>query len=204
MSKTQRSTRSTRPPNSPTRRGRVSPKRRDRRMVWIAAGVGLALVVALAVVLARRGQSGNVAGVQTFTLPAGHTTAPVTYPQTPPAGGTHNPVWQNCGAYSQPIQNENAVHSLEHGAAWITYRPDLPADQIQQLRDLVKNRSYTLLSPYPGLPAPVFASAWGAQLQVDNASDPRLAQFLTTYVLGKQAPEPGASCSGGTSAAAGG
>src|SRR6478752_5416657 len=41
-----------------------------------------------------------------------HTTDPVTYTESPPVGGSHNPVWQNCGYYAAPIHNENGVHSL--------------------------------------------------------------------------------------------
>lgn len=197
MTKTQRSNRLS---GNAARRGRATPKQRDRRIVWIAAGVGAVLVLVLVVVLARRGQPGSIAGIQTFSAAQGHSTAPVTYPQTPPVGGVHNPAWQNCGVYSQPVQNENAVHALEHGAVWITYQPDLSSEQVQQLRDTAQNRSYVLLSPYAGLPAPVVASAWGVQLQLDSASDSRLAQFIAQYVQGPQTPEPGASCSGGTSA----
>ncbi len=57
---------------------------------------------------------------------AQHLEEPVTYTENPPVGGVHNPVWQNCGYYAAPIPNETAVHSLEHGAIWITYQPDLP------------------------------------------------------------------------------
>src|SRR5262245_66498261 len=62
-----------------------------------------------------------------------HTTEDVTYPENPPAGGPHNPVWQNCGYYSEPIQDENGVHSLEHGAVWITYAPDLDRAAVHTL-----------------------------------------------------------------------
>jgi hypothetical protein len=47
----------------------------------------------------------------------------VDYPQSPPVGGPHNPIWQNCGFYSKPVRDEYAVHSMEHGAVWITYSP---------------------------------------------------------------------------------
>ncbi|MCP5096317.1 MAG: DUF3105 domain-containing protein, partial [Chloroflexi bacterium] len=49
----------------------------------------------------------------------------------------------------------NAVHSMEHGAVWITYQPDLPADEIIELQDLVRGQPFLLLSPYPDLRGPV-------------------------------------------------
>jgi hypothetical protein len=147
-----------------------------------------------------RAEPGEIAGVQEFgSLSRDHTEEPVTYPQTPPVGGAHHATWQTCGAYSQPVANNHAVHSLEHGAVWITYRPDLPAEQVEQLRGLVQGRGHALLSPYPDLPSPVVASAWGLQLKVDSAGDARLAQFLDKYERGRQTPEPGASCRGGIS-----
>ena len=53
---------------------------------------------------------------------------------------------------------ERLVHSLEHGAVWITYQPDLPAAQIDVLRQLARSDEYLIVSPYPGLPAPVVVS----------------------------------------------
>jgi Protein of unknown function (DUF3105) len=131
-----------------------------------------------------------------------HTTDPVTYDRTPPAGGAHNPVWQNCGIYEQPIPNEHGVHSLEHGTVWITYQPSLPAAQVAQLRQLVTthydgSQRYLLLSPYPGLRTPVVASAWGAQLALPSPTDPRLLQFVEHFQGGDQGGEQGAYCTGG-------
>jgi hypothetical protein len=161
----------------------------------------LAVLVAFVVVavLDVREQGGSTApnGVTSFKdLSRAHTDGPVDYPQTPPVGGPHNPVPQNCGFYSKPITNENAVHSMEHGAVWITYRPDLPRDQVEKIQSLAQ-KSYVLASPYPSLPAPVVASAWGKQLKLNSANDPRLEQFVSAYRQGPQTPEPGAACSGG-------
>ncbi len=63
------------------------------------------------------------------------------------------------------ISNENAVHSLEHGAVWITYRPDLPGGQVETLRDLAQGQTYILVSPYPDLPSPVTGLGVGQATQ---------------------------------------
>ena len=142
-------------------------------------------------------------GVEEFDVgPAGqHTQDTVDYEQDPPAGGAHNPVWQNDGFYEEPIRNENAVHTQEHGAVWIAYSPDLPQDQRDALREIVEGGECLLASPYPGLSGsstPVVASAWGAQVRLDGVEDPDLQRFIQGYRRGPQTPEPGAACSGGT------
>lgn len=112
----------------------------------------------------------------------------------PPAGGEHYNIWQNCGIYTEPIQTGNAIHSMEHGAVWITYQPDLPADEVATLQQLVRGETFILLSPYEGQESAVVITAWGLQLQVDSASDGRIQEFIDRYRLGPQTPELGASC----------
>lgn len=127
-----------------------------------------------------------------------HTGELVDYPQNPPVGGAHHPVWQNCGFYAEPIRNEHAVHSLEHGAIWITYRPNLPGKQVDALQKTVNSSTHLLASPFPNLPTPVVASAWGKQIRLENVHDPRLDIFIRAYRQGPQTPEPGAPCTSGT------
>lgn len=147
-------------------------------------------------------KTSKIAGVTFYKIPSRtHVAGPVTYSVVPPVGGQHNAAWLNCGIYTQAVPNENAVHDLEHGAVWITYQPSLPATQVTALTKLAKSYgpagSYVDLSPYPGLGSPVVASAWGVQLKVDSASDPRLKKFIDTYREGSQTPEPGSACTGG-------
>ncbi len=180
----------------------VRGERRWSLGALLVGGIVLAFLGAFVVVIVLdvREQAGSTApnGVTSYSnLSRSHTDEPVNYPQTPPVGGSHDPVWQNCGFYSKPVHNENAVHSLEHGAVWITYRPDLPGGQVETLRDLAQGQTYILVSPYPDLPSPVVASAWGKQLRLDSPSDSRLEQFVNTYRQGPQTPEPGAACTGG-------
>lgn len=142
-----------------------------------------------------RAETGEIRGLERFEdLSTQHVSGPVSYPQTPPVGGPHSPLWQNCGIYDEPIPNEQAVHSLEHGAVWITYLPTLAADEIDRLRQLAREQSHLLLSPYPDLPAPIVASAWGVQLKLDRADDARLSRFIGDFVNNPAAPEPGAPC----------
>jgi hypothetical protein len=177
--------------------------RRTYLIVGVVIVVFVAGFIALAVLDARQ-QSGAPDDVRTYDVgPAGkHTEGEVDYDQSPPVGGAHNPVWQNCGYYDKPIRDENAMHSLEHGAVWITYSPDLPQDQVDELRGIAESQSYVLVSPYPDLPSntPVVASAWGKQVGLSGADDPDLESFIQAYQQGPQTPEPGAVCTGGTSA----
>jgi Protein of unknown function (DUF3105) len=69
---------------------------------------------------------------------------------------------------------------------------------VQHLVSLVSGHPYVILSPYPGLPTLVAASAWGLQLKLQSANDPRIAEFIQKYAQGPQTSEPGAPCSGGT------
>jgi hypothetical protein len=137
-----------------------------------------------------------IAGVETFEVSsASHTDEPVDYPQDPPAGGPHFGSWQKCQVYDEPVQNEHAVHSQEHGAVWITYQPDLPDADRTVLEKLAEDQPYLLVSPYPGLEDKAVASAWGAQLRVDDVNDPRLQAFIDRYA--GNGPERGASCASG-------
>ena len=142
---------------------------------------------------------GEPAGTQTFTdLEQTHVDTPVDYPQTPPVGGPHNPVWQTCAFYDATIMTERGVHSMEHGAVWITYSPDLDAASIDTLKALQASGEEVLVSPFEGLPTPVVASAWGKQLQVESADDPALAQFVRYFDDGPQTPEKNTPCAQGT------
>jgi hypothetical protein len=176
----------------------AQPRRSYMTWVWIAAAV-VGVVILAWLGFSNLRQTADIAEIQYFSgLTAEHTTGTVKYAQIPPVGGDHSPTVLNCGIYDQPVPNENAVHSLEHGAVWVTYQPGLPQAEVDKLRQLVRGHSHLLLSPYPGLPKPVVASGWGVQLQLPGADDPRLARFLQKYEQGPQTPERGAECTGGT------
>ena len=129
-----------------------------------------------------------------------HVEGPLEYDRVPPLGGEHNPRWLACDVYDDPVPLELATHSIEHGAVWIAYAPDLPADQVEQLGELAgqseKTEEYVLVAPQDGLDSRVVAVTWGAAIESSSADDPRLEQFVEAYAGGGQGGEPGAPCRG--------
>lgn len=189
------------------RKTQAREARRKKAVVIAGGAVAVALVGSLVTVAliqdppTPRAEDIRVEGVQEFAnLGNAHVATPVTYDQSPPVGGDHAAAWLNCGEYSQPVPNENAVHALEHGAVWVTYDPAvINNDQVQVLRDELPD-NYTLLSPLTGTASPVMMSAWGTQVGIENVDDPRLKLFASKYLRSPKAPEPGAPCTGGIDA----
>jgi len=196
------------------RRAERSRERRNRVLTIAASVVVVAGLVVGGVVLvnSQSGKSDSAAGsdgkggssgdsghfttgsdgVRTWSgkLSRTHVTTKVSYPMHPPVGGNHNPVWLNCNGdvYPKPVQDENAVHALEHGAVWVTYTAKAPKADVDALAAKVKKTPYSLMSPYENQAAPLILSAWGHQVAVKSASDPEVDKFFATYVQGKQTP----------------
>ncbi|MGW0394523.1 DUF3105 domain-containing protein [Streptomyces sp. NPDC003042] len=194
---------------------RRADKARDRRNKIIAITASSAIVAGLigfgAWVLIDQKQKDKAAqealkapvnGEQTWdakNLGRNHVETPVKYEMNPPVGGDHHLRWMNCNGdvYKNPIPEVNAVHSLEHGAVWVTYNEKAAQGDLDKLAATVGKTPYTLMSPVKEQTGTIMLSAWGKQLTVDNASDPRVSQFFTKYVQGPQTPEPGAACTSG-------
>ncbi|MFF4102208.1 DUF3105 domain-containing protein [Streptomyces sp. NPDC001903] len=207
-------------PDNNSRQARIAEMRRaeqsrDRRNKAIAITASVAVVAALvgfgAWVLIDKKEKEDAAvaaakapvnGEQTWdakTLGRNHVETPVKYPMNPPVGGDHSPRWMNCNGdvYKNAIPEVNAVHSLEHGAVWVTYSEKAAKGDVDALAGKVAKTPYTLMSPDKEQAGAIMLSAWGKQLTVDKADDPRVAQFFTKYVQGPQTPEPGAACTNG-------
>ena len=213
---------------SAARKARIEEMRRaeqarERRNRFLAIGGSVVAVAALVVggVFVVKSQSGDddkdtaasdakasghfvtgADGVRTWkgTLGRTHVTKTVKYPTEPPVGGNHNPVWLNCNGnvYTEPVDNMNAVHSLEHGAVWVTYTSKAAKADVDALAAKVKKTPYTFMSPDDKQADPIMLTAWGKQRTVTGAKDPNVDKFFEEFVQGKQTPEPGASCTGGT------
>lgn len=208
------------PPYQP---GPPPPGKRGNRGLVVGLAVVVALVVVAAAVLVpllvlrddedepsatptaseSSARSTDLSEVREYDdLPTTHVTDPVEYEQSPPVGGEHFGEWLDCGVYDEPVPDENAVHDLEHGTVWITHDPSLPAEDLQTLAAQLPQNG--IMSPYDDLPAPVVVTVWGRQLALTGADDPRLELFVQEFKDGVTAPEPFASCAGGSADPTGG
>jgi hypothetical protein len=168
-------------------------------LVFAGAVLTYAVLQVNAAEAARVDSVDEIGGVQTFDYPPGqqHVTTPVEYEQSPPVGGPHDGEWADCTGtvYDVQIRQENAVHSMEHGAVWITYDPDrISGDALDALVD-VANEAGRMLSPNPGQDSPISLQSWNHQLKVDSPDDPRIKQYADFLTFNAQFfPEPGATC----------
>jgi hypothetical protein len=141
----------------------------------------------------------GIDGVLAIRIPsAKHVEGEVDYDRDPPAGGDHNPVPARCGFYDEELPPEFVVHSLEHGAVWLAYGPDLDEASTTLIHDLVRDNPETIATVHPGLEpdVAVVATAWARQLSLPAADDPRLAEFVEQYQDGDQSPEASVDCAG--------
>lgn len=116
----------------------------------------------------------------------------------PPTSGDHTtPVpWQ---AYDQEVPDENIIHNLEHGGIYISYRPDLPADQIAKIKGLFSrpfsnqkfSPSKAVVAPRAANGSPIIMSSWSRNMKLDSFDEAKMMEYYLRNV-GK-APEGTAS-----------
>ena len=186
------------PSKKKTAAKKAEPNNGLRTILLVLGGVTVVAVLGWLLWLATRPAEG-ISGVETYPRQSrGHQTGlDIPFGELPPVGGTHDPVWQNCGIYDQPLNTANAVHSMEHGAIWITYQPDLPAETIAAVESAVRGQNFVLVSPYPEQRSPIVLTGWGVQLELESVDDDRFDAFIERYRVGPNTPERGAACTGG-------
>ncbi len=177
------------------RRAAVEREERRRRLLLglLAAGGLIVLGGILAFTFLRP----SIEGVSKFSGVVREHDVDAKFPPSglPPVGGAHTTSWQTCGVYDAPVSTVLAVHSLEHGAVWISYHPDLPADDVARLKEQANGDIWVLVSPFPNQDKPVVLTAWSVQLALDSATDERIPQFIERYRA--KGPEPGQTCQNG-------
>lgn len=90
--------------------------------------------------------------------------------------------WQ---VYSQEVPDANAIHNLEHGGIYISYKPDLPADQVAKIKSLFskpysrKNFSpiKAIVAPRAANSAPIVMSSWTRSMKLDKYDEEKMVDY---------------------------
>lgn len=116
----------------------------------------------------------------------------------PPTSGPHaSPVpWQ---VYNQEVPDLNLIHNLEHGGIVISYRPDLPPDQIAKIKALFaapySRKGFSpikaVVAPRAANESPIIISSWTRNMKLDSYNEEKMVDYYLRNI-GKS-PEPTAS-----------
>lgn len=125
-----------------------------------------------------------------------HTTTPIAYTSTPPAGGPHHPCWTSFGAHRDRVEDEHWVHNLEHGGVAMLYACDGCAE-VSEVEGTATSSPFGLALPYDELRGPFAVVSWGWRLTLGCWDADVAGAFLLDHQ--DRAPEsvladPGADC----------
>jgi hypothetical protein len=88
----------------------------------------------------------------------------VEYTTNPPTSGNHFITPANDAAYGEAPQDEELVHSLEHGRVIVWFKPSLPEEARANLKALYDSDTYQMIIvPRPKMPYDVAASGWNRE-----------------------------------------
>lgn len=114
------------------------------------------------------------------------------YSTNPPTSGPHYSAPAPAGVKESQLPDETVIHNLEHGYVVINYRPDLPAEQIQELKRIFEalppsplfNKTKAILMPRAQNEQAISLTAWGFLLHMNAPSETKIKQFYEAHVDG--------------------
>ena len=100
----------------------------------------------------------------------------------PPASGQHWPAPANKGVYDQPLPDERVLHNLEHGYIWISYKPEISPEVINNIKNIVNEDDWKLImTPRAENDSQIALIAWGRLLKMDEPDYQKIKDFIETY-----------------------
>jgi hypothetical protein len=110
--------------------------------------------------------------------------AVVNYDTNPPTSGRHYQLPAEDGAYGDAPQDEELVHTLEHGRVIVWFKPSLSEDQRADLKAFFDEDSYQMvLVPRSNMPYLVAASAWNREPEPNGTGRLLVCERMTPEVF---------------------
>ncbi|MDP4011699.1 MAG: DUF3105 domain-containing protein [Candidatus Roizmanbacteria bacterium] len=105
----------------------------------------------------------------------------VSYKTNPPTSGDHLAEAKTWGVYDEEIDNKAAVHGLEHGGIWITYK-DINAVEIQSLKEIGNSNSQSVIvSPRSENENKIVVASWGKMMKLESVDKAIIQKYIDTY-----------------------
>ena len=99
------------------------------------------------------------------------------YNSNPPTSGPHAEakLW---GFNDGEIPDENAIHNLEHGGIWISYK-DLSEDEVEKLRKIARaNSQSVIVSKREANDSRIAVASWGRLMKLDTVDEVKINKFI--------------------------
>lgn len=103
------------------------------------------------------------------------------YNSNPPTSG---PMWDGTagpGIKDKEIDDELMVHSMEHGAAVVWYKADLPKTDVEKITNAFQSASgKSIMLPRKNLDVPIALTSWGRLLTLKTIDTAKIKEFIAT------------------------
>lgn len=104
------------------------------------------------------------------------------YNSNPPTSGPHyGDGVAGPGIKNESVADELVLHSMEHGAAVLWYKADLPETDVSRLKDVFQSASgKKIMLPRENLDVPVALTSWGYLLKLETIDEVKIKEFIET------------------------
>lgn len=121
------------------------------------------------------------------------------YKTNPPTSGPHYAESANAGIYGQAPADGNLIHSMEHGAVIVWYKPQdaaqpaegtesaktkgLSKEEVDKLKEIFSSQAVSkkIMVPRPNLEeAPIALTSWGRLLRLQGVDEGQIRTFMET------------------------
>jgi len=102
----------------------------------------------------------------------------IEYKTNPPTSGAHYADPIDWGVYGYEVRDEQAVHSLEHGGIWISYKDadEGIVDKLERIGRKYPNR--TIVSPRSRNDSFIAIASWGRLLKLDVFDEEQIVEYI--------------------------
>lgn len=110
------------------------------------------------------------------------------YNSNPPTSGSHYTQPANWGVYQTPLMDEQALHNLEHGGIWISYK-NIDDDTKGKLETIAKaNGGSIIMSPRETNDSKIALASWTRLEKLDAYDEGKVLEFIKANK--NKSPEP--------------